>query len=120
DVILYEKALFELKQDELEEGIRLLNLAADEPGKNQRQKGYIYQKLAEIFFDRKNYQATKQYLDHALENFRETDSQYSQRALQKTIIDEYVSNYEVVTKNDSLLTLSQLSLEEQEAYAEQF
>ena len=120
DVILYEKALFELKQDELEEGIRLLNLAADEPGKNPRQKGYIYQKLAEIFFDRKNYQATKQYLDHALENFRETDSQYSQIALQKTIIDEYVSNYEVVTKNDSLLTLSQLSLEEQEAYAEQF
>ena len=41
DVILYEKALFELKQDELEEGIRLLNLAADETGKNPRQKGYI-------------------------------------------------------------------------------
>ena len=120
DVILYEKALFELKQDELEEGIRLLNLAADEPGKNPRQKGYIYQKLAEIYFDMKDYQATKRYLDLALENFRETDSQYDQTALRKTVIDEYVSNYEVVEKNDSLLMLSGLSVEEQEAYAEQF
>src|SRR5690554_1729476 len=120
DVILYEKALFELKQDELEEGIRLLNLAAEEPGKNPKQKGYIYQKLAELYFDRKDYQATKRYLDLALENFRETDSQYSQMALQKSIIDEYVSNYEVVKKNDSLLTLSKLSPEEQEAYAEQY
>jgi tetratricopeptide (TPR) repeat protein len=121
DVILYEKGLFELKQGELEEAVRLLNLAAEEPGNNPKQKGYIYQKLAEMHFERmKNYQATKHYLDLALKNFKETDSQYEELAMQKEVLDDYVLNYEVIQKNDSLLNLSKLSIEEQEAYAEQF
>src|SRR5690606_302006 len=121
DVILYEKALFELNQNELEEGLRLLDLAAEEPGNNPRQKGYIYQKLAEIHFEeKKDYLTTKHYVDLALENFRETDNQYAALSLQKATLDEYVANYRLIQKNDSLLNLSQLSLEEQEAYADQY
>ena len=121
DVILYEKALFELNQNELEEGLRLLDLAAEEPGNNPRQKGYIYQKLAEIHLEeKKDYLTTKHYVDLALENFRETDNQYAALSLQKATLDEYVANYRLIQKNDSLLNLSQLSLEEQEAYADQY
>lgn len=121
DVILYEKALFELKQGDLDEAIKLLQLAAEESGKNPKQKGYIYQKLGEIYLkDKKDYQTTKRYIDLALQNFRETDSQYHEIALQKTVLDAYVNNYTLIKKNDSLLILSQLSPEEQEAYAEQF
>ena len=121
DVILYEKAIFELNQDELDEAIRLLTLASEEPGKNPKQKGYIYQKLGEIYFEeKKDYQATKHYIDLALENFKETDSQYAQLALQKEVLDDYVYNYTLIQKNDSLLNLSLLSPEEQEAYALQF
>src|SRR5690554_439920 len=121
DVILYEKVIFELKQDELDEAIRLLTLASEEPGKNPKQKGYIYQKLGEIYFEeKKDYQATKHYIDLALENFKETDSQYAQLALQKEVLDDYVYNYTLIQKNDSLLNLSLLSPEEQEAYALQF
>jgi len=121
DVILYEKAIFELNQDELDEAIRLLTLASEEPGKNPKQKGYIYQKLGEIYFEeKKDYQATKHYIDLALENFKETDSQYDQLALQKEVLDDYVYNYTLIQKNDSLLNLSLLSPEEQEAYALQF
>src|SRR5690606_12837495 len=94
DVILYEKALFELNQGELEEAFRLLHLAAEEPGNNPKQKGYIYQKLAEIHLEeKKDYPATKQYVDLALENFRESDTQYHTLSLQKAVLDEYVSNY---------------------------
>ena len=46
DVILYEKALFEIKQEELEEAENLLRRAAKEEGSNPIQKGYIYEKLA--------------------------------------------------------------------------
>ena len=121
DVILYEKALFELNQGELEEALRLLHLAAEEPGNNPKQKGYIYQKLAEIHLEeKKDYPATKQYVDLALENFRESDTQYHTLSLQKAVLDEYVSNYRLIQKNDSLLTLSELSLEEQEAYADRY
>jgi tetratricopeptide (TPR) repeat protein len=121
DVILYEKALFELNQGELEEGLRLLDLAAEEPGNNQKQKGYIYQKLAEIYLEeKKDYSNTKHYVDLALENFRETDAQYTALSMQKAILDDYVANYRLIQKNDSLLNLSQLSIEEQEAYADQY
>lgn len=121
DVILYEKAVFELNQGELDEALRLLHLAAEEPGNNPRQKGYIYQKLAEIHLEEKrDYLATKRYVDLALENFRESDIQYDALNLQKGILDEYVSNYRLIQKNDSLLSLSQLSLEEQEAYADRY
>ena len=121
DVILYEKALFELNQGELDEAVRLLNLAAEEPGNNPRQKGYIYQKLAEIHLETmRDYSATKRYVDLALENFRETDNQYSTLTSQKAVLDDYVNNHRLIHKNDSLLNLAQLSLEEQEAYAEQY
>lgn len=121
DVILYEKALFELKQNEVEEAVKLLTLAAEEPGNNPKQKGYIYQTLGKIYLEqKKDYQATKHYIDLALKNFRETDSQYDQLSLQKTVLDNYVHNFKIIQKNDSLLRLSQLSEEEQEAYVEQF
>lgn len=121
DVILYEKALFELKQEEVEEAIHLLTLAAEEPGKNLKQKGYIYQKLGEIYLkEKKNYRATKHYVDLALKNFKETDTQYSELSLYKDVLDQYVQNFELIQKNDSLLTLSKLSIEEQEAHAEKY
>src|SRR5690606_13613173 len=121
DVILYEKAIFELNQGELDEALRLLHLAAEEPGNNAKQKGYIYQKLAEIHLEeKKDYLATKRYVDLALENFRESDMQYEALTLQKAVLDDYATNYNLIQKNDSLLTLSQLSPEEQEAYAERY
>jgi len=121
DVILYEKGLFELKQDNREDGIKLLTKAAKEPSPNQRQKGHIYHKLSEIYFqDFKDYRASKYYLDSAVENFRESDRLYASLLAKKKVLDEYVDNYEVIKRNDSLIHLSSLSREEQEAIAEAF
>lgn len=121
DVILFEKALFEWKQKEVEEAIRLLSLAAEEPGNNPKQKGYIFQKLGEIYLtEKKNYKATKHFVDLALENFKETDSQHAELSIQKDVLDQYVVNFEIIQKNDSLLSLARLSLEDQEAYADNF
>lgn len=121
DVILYEKALFELKQDELEEAERLLIRAAKEEGSNPIQKGYIYEKLAEISFDIKNdFRAAKFYLDSAIIQFRPTDPSYDFIVARKEILDRYVINYEIVEKYDSLIQLSGLSREEQELIAEAF
>ncbi len=121
DVILYEKALFELKQDDVKEAERLLTKAAKEEGKSQIQKGYIYQKLAEIRFDRKkDFQATKYYLDSAMTYFKPTDAPYESIVMRKEILDNYVQHFETINKNDSLITLSRLSPEEQEYIAEAF
>ena len=121
DVILYEKALFELKQNELEEAESLLIRAAKEEGSNPIQKGYIYEKLAEISFDIKNdFRAAKYYLDSALTHFRPTDPSYDFIVGRKEILDRYVVNYDTVEKYDSLIQLSGLSREEQELIAEAF
>lgn len=121
DVVLYEKALFELKQDEKEEAVNLLIRAAQEQGNNPIQKGYIYQKLAEISLDfDKDYRAAKYYLDSALMNFRPIDAAFDQIQAQKGILDDYVTHFETISKNDSLIRISKLSPEEQELIATNF
>ncbi|SIS52418.1 type IX secretion system periplasmic lipoprotein PorW/SprE [Belliella pelovolcani] len=121
DVVLYEKALFELKQDEKEEAVNLLIRAAQEQGNNPIQKGYIYQKLAEISLDfDKDYRAAKYYLDSALMNFRPIDPAFDQIQAQKGILDDYVTHFETISKNDSLIRISKLSPEEQELVATNF
>lgn len=121
DVILYERALFELKQDGEEEAERLLTQAAKEEGKNQIQKGYIYEKLANIRFDlKKDYRAAKYYLDSALVYFKETDPSYSSITDRKQVLDDYVIHFETITTNDSLIALSLLTPEEQELIADAY
>lgn len=121
DVILYEKALFEYKQGEIDESVKLLTLAAKEPTENRRQKGYIYQKLADIYLDDRNdLLTTKYYLDSALSQFRESDKNYAALAARKVVFDAYALNFELLQKNDSLIGLSKLSEEEQEAFVEAY
>lgn len=121
DVILYERALFELKQDGEEKAEQLLTQAAKEEGKNQIQKGYIYEKLADIRFSlKKDYRASKYYLDSALVYFKPSDPSHSTITTRKEVLDNYVVHFEIITRNDSLIALSLLSSEEQELIAETF
>lgn len=121
DVVVYEMALFEEKQGDTLKTLQLLHQAAKEPGSNPRQKGYIYQKLAEINLDNyKNYRATKYYLDSALTYIKETDPVAEQINEQKETLDHYVFHLERITSNDSLISLARLSPEEQKAIAENF
>ncbi|UJP66283.1 type IX secretion system periplasmic lipoprotein PorW/SprE [Mongoliitalea daihaiensis] len=121
DVILYEKAIFELKQDEVDTAKELLVRAAKEDSKNPVQKGYIYQKLAEISFDiDRDFRATKYYMDSALANFRPVDASFKQLQREKVRLDNYVLHYETILKNDSLLRVAQLSPEDQERLADEF
>jgi len=121
DVILFEKAIFELKQGEIEAAEELLIRAKKEESQNPIQKGYIFEKLATINFDLKNdFRAAKFYLDSALVNFRPTDPLFQDITKRKEILDKYVFHYDIVTKNDSLLLLTELSKEAQELIAENF
>jgi tetratricopeptide (TPR) repeat protein len=121
DVILFEKGRFEKKQGNLEEAIRLYSLAAKEEGENERQKGYIYEELSNVYLNEKeDFLKTKYYLDSALSKFKETDKNHAVLTARKIIFDQYASNYELLTYNDSLIELSQLSAEEQEKYVDDF
>ena len=121
DVILFERALFELKQEDDELAESLLTQATKEEGNNPIQKGYIYEKLADIRFDlKKDYRAAKYYLDSALNFFKPADAPFSTIMARKEILDNYVIHFETISTNDSLIALSKLSPEEQESIAEAF
>lgn len=121
DVVVYEMALFEEKQGDIEKTIQLLHQAAKEPGSNPRQKGYIYQKLAAINLDEfKDYRATKYYLDSALTFIKETDPVSLQIKEQKETLDQYVFHVERIHSNDSLISLSKMNPEEQMLIAESY
>uniref|UniRef100_UPI00192EDC71 type IX secretion system periplasmic lipoprotein PorW/SprE n=1 Tax=Cyclobacterium salsum TaxID=2666329 RepID=UPI00192EDC71 len=121
DVILFEKGRFEKKQGNLDEAIRLYSLAAKEPGENERQKGYIYQELSEVFLhEKEDFLKTKYYLDSALSKFKESDRNYATLASRKVVFDQFAENFELLTRNDSLIRLSRLSPEEQETYVDTY
>lgn len=121
DVVIFESALFEEKQNNIPLTLELLHQAAKEPGSIPRVKGYIYQKLAEIKLDQfKDYRATKYYLDSALTFIPAEDPVAKQLAEKKTSLDTYVFHFERIQKNDSLIQLASLTEEEQVIRAQEF
>lgn len=121
DVVIFESALFEEKQNDIPLTLELLHQAAKEPGSIPRVKGYIYQKLAEIKLDQfKDYRATKYYLDSALSFIQAEDPVAQQLKEKKTSLDTYVFHFERIEKNDSLIQLASLSEEEQLLRAQEF
>jgi outer membrane protein assembly factor BamD (BamD/ComL family) len=121
DVVIFESALFEEKQNNIPLTLELLHKAAKEPGSIPRVKGYIYQKLAEIKLDQfKDYRATKYYLDSALSFIQAEDPVAQQLKEKKTILDTYVFHFERIEKNDSLIQLASLSEDEQVKRAQEF
>lgn len=121
DVVVYEMALFEEKQGNIPQTITLLHQAAKEPGTNPRLKGYIYQKLANLHLEtKKDYRSTKYYLDSALSFIKENEPIAKEIKTQKETLDQYVLHVERINKNDSLIRLAGLSIEEQTLLAEKF
>ncbi len=121
DVVIFESALFEEKQNDIPLTLELLHQAAKEPGSIPRVKGYIYQKLAEIKLDKfKDYRATKYYLDSALSFIQAEDPAAQQLKEKKTSLDTYVFHFERIGKNDSLIQLASLPKEEQLLRVQEF
>ena len=121
DVVIFESALFEEKQNDIPLTLELLHQAAKEPGSIPRVKGYIYQKLAEIKLDKfKDYRATKYYLDSALSFIQAEDPVAQQLKEKKTSLDTYVFHFERIGKNDSLIQLASLPKEEQLLRVQEF
>lgn len=121
DVVVYEMALFEEKQGDLDRTLALLHQAAKEPGSNPRQKGYIYQKLADLNLTKfQDYRSSKYYLDSALTFINDSDPAALAIKNQKETLDQYVFHVERIELNDSLLVLAQKSPAEQRLIAQNF
>ncbi|QRR04168.1 hypothetical protein HWI92_12875 [Dyadobacter sandarakinus] len=81
--------------------------AAASKGTNPQQKAYTYLQLARINYERlEKFNAAKSYYDSALALMPETAPEYRLVADRKMALDEFVSKYEVVAREDSLQKLA--------------
>jgi len=119
--IYYEKALFELKKEKLDSTITLLELSAKQNDKYSSQKGYTYERLGNIYFEREplspqkeSYKLSKIYYDSTVNVISESVEGYDSIIERHDILTRFVKHVLTIEEEDSLQGLSKLSKEELE------
>ena len=109
DKIYYELAGFELNNGNLDEAIDNYKLSIASSKSNQRQKGFSYLKLGEIYYDSlKNYALAKSYYDSTITTLPKNEEGYEAIKDQQEILADFVKQIDIINGNDSLLHLSTL------------
>lgn len=109
DKIYYELAGFELDNGHLDQAIENYKLSVQSSKGNQRQKGFSYLKLSEIYYDSlKNYQLAKNYYDSTVATLPKDEENYEAIKNRQEILVDFVAQITVISKNDSLLHLATL------------
>ena len=108
DKIYYEIANFELKQENVDEAIENYNMSL-RVSNNQRQKGYSYLRLGEIYYNNlKNYTLAKSYYDSVVSVLPKDEPSYEEIADRQKILAEFVTQLNIIKEQDSLIALSKL------------
>lgn len=109
DKIYYELAGFEFNNGNIDEALENYKLSIESSQSNQRQKGYSYLRLGEIYYDSlKNYQLAKNYYDSTVNTLPKDEDGYDAIKTRQEILVDFVKQITVITKNDSLLHLATL------------
>ncbi len=108
DKIYYEIANFELKQDNVEDAIENYNNSL-RVSNSQRQRGYSYLKLGEIYYSNlKNYELAKSYYDSVVNVLPKDEPLYEDIAERQRILSDFVKQLNVIRVQDSLIALYNL------------
>jgi outer membrane protein assembly factor BamD (BamD/ComL family) len=120
DKIYYEMANFELKQKNTEDAIDNYNKSL-RISNNQRQKGYSYLKLGEIYYSNyKDYELAKSYYDSVVSVFPKDEPQYEEIAERQQILANFVTQLNTIKDQDSLINLSKMDTAALGAYVDEY
>lgn len=109
DRIYYEWGEFELRQNNLQEGIEKFNLSIKTSLSNPRQKGRAYLKLGQLYYDTlKNYQTAKAYYDSTIQVLPKDYEGYDDIKSRQMVLDDFVVQLNTIEIQDSLLALSKM------------
>ncbi len=109
DKIYYELAGFELKNGNLDEAITEYKHSVRASTNNNRQKGFSYLSLGQIYYDSvKNYTLAKSYYDSTVSTLPNDEEGYAEIKKRQEILVDFVEQVVTIHKNDSLLHLSTL------------
>lgn len=112
DKIYYEMANFEVKHGNLEEGMEYYRQSVQASTKNKRQKAYSYLSLGKIYYDSlANYKLAKLYYDSTISVLPQDELEYEEISERQIVLEDFVNQLTVIHDNDSLLSLSELSVD---------
>ena len=106
DKIYYEMARFELKQKEVPKALEFANLSLRSNGKTVGMKGYAYLLQGQIYYEKlKRFDRAKIYYDSAVLALDSTEENYKAIVKRQKVLTEFVAQYEIIQREDSLRTL---------------
>lgn len=107
--ILFEIGNFNYKADDLQEAISNYEESVKKNRGDTRLKSYTYLKLAEIYYhDLKDFRLAKSYYDSTANIYLEEEAGYADIKKRAEILTDFVTYYETIQTNDSLLLLASI------------
>jgi tetratricopeptide (TPR) repeat protein len=117
DQIYYSMAQIDMTSGDMPAAIENFKLSLKNSLQNRAQKAESYLALAEIYFDRENYVSAKNYYDSTLQVMTDADKRYQQVEALANNLKDIAENLQIITLQDSLLRISQMTEEEKEEMA---
>lgn len=109
DKVYYEMGNFEVKQNNMPQGLKYLRTSLKKSRSSGGQKPYTYLRLAELHYKPlRNYVWAKNYYDSAMLALDTAEDNYKFVARRQKTLAEFVVHYLTVKTEDSLLKLSTL------------
>ncbi|MGB3852619.1 MAG: tetratricopeptide repeat protein [Tunicatimonas sp.] len=109
DKIYYEMASFELRQGNLEKAVEYYDESVRASVNNNRQKGYSYLALGQIYYDSlEDYRTAKLYYDSTVSVLPADEDNYAAVTKRQEILTNFVEQITIIEVQDSLLKLAQM------------
>ncbi|RJE71194.1 hypothetical protein BGP76_08560 [Reichenbachiella sp. MSK19-1] len=110
DKIYYEMAKFEVKHGNLALGMEHYNASIRSSINNNRQKAHSYWELGKIYYDSlAQYEMAKLYYDSTMSVLPNDELEYEAIKTRQLVLDNFVTQLNVIAINDSLLHLASMS-----------
>ncbi|MEN8956414.1 MAG: tetratricopeptide repeat protein, partial [Flavobacteriales bacterium] len=118
DQIFYALADIELRQDNEEQGVEYLEESAKYPPSNKTQKGKTFMRLADIYFENKEYVPAQKYYDSTLTELDTKSPEFAQIKEKNESLTRLVGYITTIALTDSLLKIGMLPEKERRDVAE--
>lgn len=119
DQIYYALGEIALESGDRTEAISYFQQSLNSNSRNNNQKAEAYYRLGRLFFEEEAFVDAKYYYDSTLQVMPATDDRYQEVKKASNNLTEIAANLELITLQDSLLRISQMSDEERLALATQ-
>ncbi len=117
DQVYYAMADIALKQGNRPEAIKYLSLSLQNSLSNRSQKSEAYYALGTLFFENEDYVSAKAYFDSTLMVMANTDERYNEVDRLSKNLKDISERLQLITLQDSLLSISRLSDDEKRELA---